>query len=456
MPKLLLVLLPWRKLRSKEEARRLTNAGAILIVAAALLGLASDLSVWADIPKNIPVPYGLAMPKALALADPISQLYLAAGIYLGYRSAAVAIGLWAFVAVMIYWNSPDPIGAALAIGLTLLCIGASAALRGTFWLRTFSNNNLRRRRAPTSLAPESSSAEMIEKARRLEASVRCNSLEHGEAAAPAEGDRTNLPTWSAVVPKDMVSSGLERGSFAGALLAMGLYSGNLTEGTRSNRATAPSPMRMRSGRVFGLRLAAVCVFSVGVGAAVVSLALASQLIGLLPDLSRPTNPTTTAVLSALALSAWLLAFWIALWPFFAVARRLWVLRFASILVPKHAAQDECEFAANVSCMTNDAVEHRSRRGVVNSLTVLARVNDPTDPFPDFRALGLGHVIIGCVTGQTDRSFKIDFHLWDVFREIRLLKQEVDFKAGDEANFADLVSIQLDIFAPSFRLHIFGG
>jgi hypothetical protein len=120
----------------------LKNAGAILIVAAALLGLASDLSVWAEIPKNIPGPYGLSVPGALVLADPISQLYLAAGIYLGCRSAAVAIGLWPFVAAMIYWNSPDPIGADLAIGLTLLCIGASAALRGTFWLKKSSNNHL--------------------------------------------------------------------------------------------------------------------------------------------------------------------------------------------------------------------------------------------------------------------------------------------------------------------------
>jgi hypothetical protein len=80
----------------------------------------------------------------ISLSGPILDLYLAAGIYLGYRGAAVIYVLWVVVGAVVSTSliaiSPDALNASDYLSLlqsTVECLAASAALRGTFRLNKF-------------------------------------------------------------------------------------------------------------------------------------------------------------------------------------------------------------------------------------------------------------------------------------------------------------------------------
>jgi hypothetical protein len=152
MTNLKLILKPWSKPETREEAQYLTAAGAVIVAALAVLWageLWSNAEGFEQIAKQISLLSGTTVPKHVFLAvislfGPILDLYLAAGIYLGYRGAAVINMLWvvagAIVSTSLIAISPDALVASDYFDLLELateCLGASAALRGTFRLGKF-------------------------------------------------------------------------------------------------------------------------------------------------------------------------------------------------------------------------------------------------------------------------------------------------------------------------------
>src|ERR1700692_847902 len=109
MTNMKLIRVPWRRPETREEAQYLTAAGALIV--AALAGLfASETwfsaNSFEQIAKQIGLLTGATMYKDEFLADiwlsrPILDLYLAAGIYLGYRSAAVIYALSVVVGAIV-------------------------------------------------------------------------------------------------------------------------------------------------------------------------------------------------------------------------------------------------------------------------------------------------------------------------------------------------------------------
>jgi hypothetical protein len=135
-----LLFIPWSKPQSEADDRYLIIVGAIIIGVAALIGFALEFSYSASMTDDdLPIPKTVVVAFTM-LFDPILSLYLAAAIYLEYRAAAVikALGLLFLAFGVLFIASPrpslgdpDPLG---ALALIADCLGASAALRGTFGL----------------------------------------------------------------------------------------------------------------------------------------------------------------------------------------------------------------------------------------------------------------------------------------------------------------------------------
>jgi hypothetical protein len=152
MTNLKLILKPWSKPETREEAQYLSAAGAVIVAALAVLWageLWSNAESFEQIAKQIGLLSGTTVPKhvflaVISLSGPILDLYLAAGIFLGYRGAAVIYVLWVVVGAIVSTSliaiSPDALNASDYLSLlqsAVECLAASAALRGTFRLNKF-------------------------------------------------------------------------------------------------------------------------------------------------------------------------------------------------------------------------------------------------------------------------------------------------------------------------------
>jgi hypothetical protein len=306
MTLLTLILLPWKKVSSANEARRLTHVGAAV---AAVLALVSLGQWWFQ-------------GDAGLLTSPVVNLILAATLYLGYRTSAVAFVAFAFIDTCLViaevlviarvFGHPLPdldtldyltCGADMLVTIAYW-LGAGAAIRGTFGLAASE-------RQAVALAGQTSSHEAV--------------VSHREPAASpvASGDR-----WTEL-EKEMLR-----------LMDYPPKAQVRPKVVRAPVEAAPVPKRTFSGRVFVLKLASVLLVLVGTGVGLAMIALVMHYYGEISSLSHPVrheregfpdvdrimkgvqNPIAVAVL-LLAAGFWVGIFLLGFMPFLQLARRLW-------------------------------------------------------------------------------------------------------------------------------------
>jgi hypothetical protein len=308
MTLLTLTLLPWKKVSSTDEARRLTDVGAVM---PAILALAPLGGWWLQSDTRL-------------LTSAVVDLELAATIYLGYRTSAVALAAFASIYTLVAifevfeyrslgWDVLPYIGGYDMLTSIAYWLSAAAAIRGTFGLAASERPGaVRAGPTPSYNLAATNNAVVATVVRQPE---------------PAAGLTTPVGGW--------LDDELEN-----AMLRLMNYPPNAqvrTEVDRSPVKAASLHEAAFSGRDFALKVASVLIVLVGIGVGLAIISLVVHFCGGIhhrsqlarheyPDidqiLKEISSPLVKIVL-CVAFGFWGLIFWLGFMPFLQLARKLW-------------------------------------------------------------------------------------------------------------------------------------